>query len=133
MHPIIKILAGAAMISLGVFASNLYWSELVTMVKAAVGPLLVLVGVFVVWLESDELKLETEDEDRAQGLQRQFEREETSTSTTSRDYSQVLSGTVDEVKEEVRGMENPDVDALMEAERQGKNRKTVIEFLERRR
>lgn len=133
MHPIIKILAGAAMISLGVFASNLYWSELVTMVKAAVGPLLVLVGVFIVWLESDELKLETEDEDRAQGLQRQFEREETSTSTTSRDYSQVLSGTVDEVKEEVRGMENPDVDALMDAERKGKNRKTVIEFLERRR
>ena len=133
MHPILKILAGAAMISLGVFSSNLYWEELATMVQAAVGPLLVLIGVFIVWLESDELKLETEEDDRAQGLQRQFEKEETASSTTSKDYSQILSGTVDEVKKEVRSMDEVDVGALIDEERKGKNRKTVIQFLQRRR
>lgn len=131
MHPILKILAGAAMISVGVFSIDSYWAELVTMVKAAVGPLLVLVGAFIVWLESDELKMQRDEEDTAQGLQKQFEREQTE--TPSRDYSEVLSGTVDEVKKEVREMDDPKVGEMIDQERQGKNRKTVIEFLQKRR
>lgn len=130
MHPIMKILAGAAMVVVGVYSSVTYWPELVTMVKAAVGPLLVLLGAFIVWLESDELKLQREKEDEAQGLQRQFEMED---SEPSRDYSEVLSGTVDEVKSEVRQMDNPEVGKMIDEERKGKNRKTVIEFLQKRR
>ncbi|MFB6144273.1 MAG: hypothetical protein ABEJ98_03085 [Candidatus Nanohaloarchaea archaeon] len=132
MHPVLKILAGAVMVVLGVYSSVTFWPELVTMVKAAVGPLLVLVGAFIVWLESDELKMQQEKDD-TQGLQRQFEAAGEPTEESSRDYTELLSGTVDEVKDEVRRMSNPDLDEIIEAERAGKNRKTVIEFLEKRR
>lgn len=43
-----------------------------------------------------------------------------------------LDGTVDEVKEAIREAENPDYADLLEAEKEGKDRKTVKEFLEKR-
>lgn len=119
------------MVVAGVYSSVTYWPELVTIVKAAVGPLLVVIGAFIVWLESDELKMERDEEDAAQGLQRQFEKEQQQ--TPSRDYSEVLSGTVDEVKKEVREMDDPEVGEMIDEERKGKNRKTVIQFLQKRR
>lgn len=131
MHPILKILAGAVMVVAGVYSSVTYWPELVTMIKAAVGPFLVLVGAFIVWLESDELKMQRDEGESTQGLQRQFEREQTE--NPSRNYGKVLSGTVDEVKKEVREMRNPEIGEIIDKERQGKNRKTVIEFLQNRR
>ena len=46
------------------------------------------------------------------------------------DYEELLSQNVDEVKESVRDLENPDYRQLLQLEREEKDRKTVKEFLE---
>jgi hypothetical protein len=56
MHPAIKIAAGSLMIVAGVYGSVTFLQDLIQLGKAAIGPLLVLVGSFIVWLESDEWK-----------------------------------------------------------------------------
>jgi len=43
-----------------------------------------------------------------------------------------LDGTVDEVKENIRNASNPDYEELLKKEEEGKNRKTIIEFLEKK-
>ncbi|MFB6292369.1 MAG: hypothetical protein ABEI58_03155 [Candidatus Nanohaloarchaea archaeon] len=78
MHPAAKILVGALMVIVGVYTSVTFWNELLLLVKAGVGPLLVLVGAFIVWLESDEWKMRRETEE-AQGIQRQLTADETVT------------------------------------------------------
>ncbi|PSG99640.1 MAG: hypothetical protein BRC28_03625 [Nanohaloarchaea archaeon SW_4_43_9] len=74
MHPALKILVGALMVTLGVYSTLGFWPEVLTFVKAGIGPLLVLVGAFIVWLESDELKMRREQKESSQtdGMQRQF-------------------------------------------------------------
>ncbi len=69
MHPALKIAAGALMVILGVFSSVTFWNELLILVQAGVGPLLVLIGAFIVWLESDELKMRREQKKERQGLE----------------------------------------------------------------
>lgn len=49
-----------------------------------------------------------------------------------KDYGEIVSGTVDEVKQRVEELESPDYDALLDAEKNNKDRKTVKEFLEDR-
>lgn len=71
MHPVVKILIGALMVVVGVYSSVTFWNELILVVKAGVGPLLVLVGAFIVWLESDEWKMRREQQDA--GVQRSLE------------------------------------------------------------
>lgn len=155
MHPGIKVLIGALMTVAGVYASITFSDQLVTLVLGGLGPLLILVGAFIVWLESDEWKMKREEkrEDRTNGLQEQLQnaqsmREQTKTRQTEnsteqrsqstntgvqRDYSEVLEGTVDEAKQAISEMEDPNYDALVAAERRDKNRKTLLEWLERRR
>jgi hypothetical protein len=72
MHPALKILIGAFMVVVGVYSSITFWPELLTLVKAGIGPLLVLVGAFIVWLESDELKMRREERSSNDGMQQQF-------------------------------------------------------------
>lgn len=48
------------------------------------------------------------------------------------DYSQVVSGTVSEAKEKIEELESPDYNKLLEAEEEGKNRKTLKEFIQER-
>jgi len=48
----------------------------------------------------------------------------------SRDYSDVVGGTVGEAKDAISEMEDPDYEALLEAEKEGKDRKTLKEFIE---
>lgn len=43
-----------------------------------------------------------------------------------------LTATVEEVKDQIRELEDPDYEALLEAEKEGKDRKTVKEFIQRR-
>lgn len=45
------------------------------------------------------------------------------------DENDVLNGTVDEVKEAVQNLDNPDYEKLLKKEADGKNRKTVKDFL----
>jgi hypothetical protein len=48
------------------------------------------------------------------------------------DFKDILEGTVDEVKDRIRDLDSPDYEGLLEAEEDGKDRKTVKEFLESR-
>lgn len=60
------------MVVVGVYSSITFWPELLTLIKAGIGPLLVLVGAFIVWLESDELKMRREERSSNEGMQQQF-------------------------------------------------------------
>lgn len=62
MHPGIKVAFGALMVVLGVYSSLSFTSELVNFLQAVIGPLLILVGAFIIWLESDEWRLNMEDD-----------------------------------------------------------------------
>ncbi len=48
-------------------------------------------------------------------------------------YEKILSGTVKESKQAISNLDNPDYGRLIDIEKEGKNRKTLIEWLERRR
>lgn len=140
MNVMAKVLAGALMIVLGVYSSVTFWNQLVNLAAGAIGPVLILVGAFIVWLETDEWKLQrekkekTKKQDQDQGLQREFQPQDAvqQKKQQQRDHAEMLSGTVEEVKDAVRNMDNPDYRAILEAEKQGKDRKTVKEFLQRR-
>jgi len=75
MHPALKIIVGALMVVVGVYSSVTFLDQLVTLVKAGIGPLLVLVGAFIVWLESDEWKMRRE-QNQERGVQQQFQKAE---------------------------------------------------------
>ncbi len=79
MHPAIKILVGALMVVLGVFSLTLpdFFSAFVTLVKGAIGPILILVGAFIIWLESDEWKMRRNESsgERNVGVQQQLQEE----------------------------------------------------------
>jgi flagellar biosynthesis component FlhA len=152
MSPVLKILVGALMMVLGIFTSITYSNELVNVVQGALGPLLVLIGAFIVWLESDELKVQREEKQEEKQRQQQEQRtlkqqtqsneprQETREAareikqavSSTPDPEQILEGTVQEVREEVSERDDLDVQELLEAEKQGKNRKTLVNYLERR-
>ena len=140
MNVMAKVLAGALMIVLGVYSSVTFWDQLVNLVAGAIGPVLILVGAFIVWLETDEWKLQREKKEEKQskqGLQREFQPSDSVQKKKESDKSQmdnreVVSGTVEEVKDAVRKLDNPDYKAILKAEKNGKDRKTVKEFLQRR-
>jgi len=48
------------------------------------------------------------------------------------DYSDIVDSTVEDAKESISDMEDPNYDALAAAERRNKSRKTLLEWLERR-
>jgi len=48
------------------------------------------------------------------------------------DFDDILEGTVDEAKDAIRDLDSPDYEGLLEAEKEGKDRKTIKEFLESR-
>ncbi|WEL23061.1 hypothetical protein [Candidatus Nanohalovita haloferacivicina] len=56
--------------------------------------------------------------------------EESTEEDTAEDYSDVVGGTVGDAKDAISEMDNPDYEALLEAEKQGKDRKTLKEFIE---
>ena len=58
------------------------------------------------------------------------QRTSTSQESSSEDYSDVVGGTVGDAKEAISEMEDPDYEALLEAEKEGKDRKTLKEFIE---
>jgi len=56
--------------------------------------------------------------------------EEDTPSDSSEDYSEIVNENIGDVKEAVQEMEDPDYDKLIEAEEQGKDRKTLKEWFE---
>jgi len=73
MHPAFKILIGALMVVLGFYSIIEFSAELLTVLKGSIGVLLVLVGAFIVWLESDEWKLRKTEDSKRQQIQQQFQ------------------------------------------------------------
>lgn len=72
MKPLIKIMIGALMVVVGVYSTVTFLNELIVLAKAGVGPLLILVGAFIIWLESDEWKMQRQMEEKSgQKLQQQ--------------------------------------------------------------
>jgi hypothetical protein len=151
MHPAVKVLIGALMVVVGAYTSITFSEQLLDLVLGGVGPVLILLGAFIVWLESDEWKMQRSErsQEKATGLQEQLQNAQSmrkdekesqrqqnqgrqQQGQVQQDYSQVLEGTVDEAKDAVRNMDNPNYDALMAAEQRDKNRKTLLEWLERR-
>jgi ribosomal protein L31E len=67
------------------------------------------------------------------GYSEEKEEEETETAeSTSEDeeYEEALDGTVGEAKDNIEDLDNPDYERLLELEKEGKDRKTLKEFLE---
>ena len=64
MHPSLKILAGALIIALGVYSTITFYEELLLVGKGIIGVLLIIIGAFIVWLESDEWKLRKTQEEQ---------------------------------------------------------------------
>lgn len=138
------------MMVLGIFTSLQFSNQLITLVLGGIGPLLVLVGAFIVWLESDELRVHREErsqESEEVAGQQTLQQRPQGTAEQERDAAReikqaverggpdpqdILSGTVDEVKEQVSSSDDLDTKELLEAEKQGKNRKTLVNYLERR-
>jgi ribosomal protein L31E len=58
------------------------------------------------------------------------QRKSTTQESSSKDYSDVVGGTVGDAKDAISEMEDPDYEALLEAEKSGKDRKTLKEFIE---
>lgn len=59
------------------------------------------------------------------------QKEQETVETSSEDnYSKIVEGNIGDVKDEVSELENPDFEALIEAEEEGKDRKTLKEWFE---
>jgi large subunit ribosomal protein L24 len=81
--------------------------------------------------EIDEEELAEEAEESSEETDEETEEtEESDEEETSVDYSDVVSGTISDAKDQISEMENPDFDALLEAEKSNKDRKTMVEYLE---
>lgn len=151
MHPAAKILVGALMIATGAYTSITFMDQLTTIILGGLGPLLMIVGAFIVWLESDEWKMSRSEKEnnKKSGLQEQLNtaktireqqkkqkqneqnNQERNNRKIQRDYTDILEGTVEEAKDRINGMDNVNYDTLIAAERRAKNRKTLIQWLER--
>jgi hypothetical protein len=159
MSPLLKIFAGALMMVLGIFTSVTYSNQFVAMIQGAIGPILLLLGAFIVWLESDEWRMQREEKSESQGSEirgQQTLQQETQSSTqdseveretreAAREIKQAVSGnqskssaeqivanrTVNEVKDALQDRQDLTAQDLLEAEKNNQNRKTLIDYLER--
>ena len=75
--------------------------------------------------EIDEEELEDIEEETEEEVE-----DETEESESEADLSEVVSGTIGDAKDQIKDMEDPDYEALLEAEESNKNRKTLTEWLE---
>ena len=165
MSPVLKIFAGALMMVLGIFTSVTYSNQLLNLIQGGIGPLLVLVGAFIVWLESDEWKVQREEKKEketqfnGQSTLEQQTSDDTTTQTSKSDMERetreaakeikqavssseksrkssaeqvVKNRTVQEVKETLQDRQDITARQLLEAERNNQNRKTLVDYLERR-
>lgn len=79
----------------------------------------------------EEFEDDEEDEESEAEESEEVE-EETDDSASEADYDEVVGGTIGDGKDELQSMENPDYEAALEAEKEGKNRTTFVDWLESR-
>jgi ribosomal protein L31E len=58
------------------------------------------------------------------------QKQETVEKSAEEEYSEIVDGNIGDIKDEVNELENPDFEALIEAEEEGKDRKTLKEWFE---
>ena len=80
--------------------------------------------------EIEEVKEQIEEEVDEEEIVEDAEESNEEEDSSETDYSDLVSENIGDVKDEVSDMENPDFDALIEAEKANKDRKTLIEYLE---
>ncbi|MFB6198083.1 MAG: hypothetical protein ABEI52_07435 [Halobacteriaceae archaeon] len=146
MKPQAKILVGALMIVAGIYWYSLApfavtgmtnLESLVVLFQGGFGAIVFLLGLFIVWIESDELRIQRELEKHDfepsdyKEEEEEFPEDEESAVELEFDYDEVVEGTVDEVKDKVRD-EDLDLAKVLEAEKENKDRKTLKEWLESR-
>lgn len=150
MRPTLKIVLGSLMIIAGIYwysmdaamgtgTSNL--DALFILLKGSVGLFVLLLGVFVVWIESDEMRIQREleqqdfqpeeypDQEEAGAAEAEVSSSEVEIATP--DYEEIVSGTIDEVKDAV-AEQDLDLEELLRVEQQNKDRKTLKSWLESR-
>jgi len=160
MSPVLKIFVGALMMVLGVFTSVTYLNQLSALILGGIGPVLLLIGAFIVWLESDEWKMQRKEQSQQkqqgnqfQGQQTLRDREnnqrsgmETETREAAQEIKQAVSreqgttseeelvsnNTVEEVKNALERRDDLDTREVLQAEKNNQNRKTLINYIERR-
>ncbi|WEL23694.1 hypothetical protein [Candidatus Nanohalovita haloferacivicina] len=97
MHPAVKILIGALMVVVGVYSTATQLDKLLYLVKGSIGPLLVLIGAFIIWLESDEWKM-MRDSSRGDSVQQQFQ--PANQGSVQEEVKEQVEKTEEEVEEE---------------------------------
>lgn len=80
--------------------------------------------------EEDLEEIEEEVEEAVEEQEESEEEAETEEETSESDYDEIVSGTISDAKDQISELENPDYDALIEAEEANKDRKTMKEYLE---
>ena len=75
--------------------------------------------------ESEEYSEETEETEES--AEEEEQEEETGSDA---DYDDIVSGTISDAKDQISELEDPDYEALLEAEKGNKNRTTFIDWLE---
>ena len=148
------------MMVLGVFTSVTYLNQLSALILGGIGPLLLLIGAFIVWLESDEWKMQRKEKTESKQQTNQFRGQQTLQSTgnnnssdmeketseaaqeikqavsreqeTTREEEIVSNNTVQEAKETLERRDDINARKLLEAEKNNQNRKTLVNYLERR-
>ena len=78
-------------------------------------------------IEEEEAIEEEEDEESDESSKAEETEEEVEAEA---DYDELVSGTISDAKDQISELENPDFDALIEAEKSNKDRKTMKEYLE---
>lgn len=80
-------------------------------------------------VSSAKLKVYQEFEYDEELLEDTIEEEESETVVTE-EYEEIVSGTITEAKDALQELDDPDFDAALKAEKENKNRKTLVEWLE---
>ncbi len=142
MKPHYKILLGAFMILGGIWwytqdflARGLtHFESLEVLFTGGFGVFIIIIGIFIVWIETDELKVQKELEKSdfepskyKTGDEFVPDKEEVSLDI---DYDKIVNKTVEEVKQEAQ---NSDIDMkkLLKAEKRNKDRKTLKDWIKR--
>ena len=83
-------------------------------------------------MQSPPNKVTVEEENGTLSPVEGFDQREQETVETpaDKDYSEIVDGNIGDVKDEVNKLEDPDFEALIEAEEEGKDRKTLKEWFE---
>jgi len=78
----------------------------------------------------DQAETEETEEDEESEEEPTEETETEETESTETNYEEIVSENIGDVKDALKDLDEPDYEAALEAEKAGKNRKTLVEYLE---